>query len=85
MGHGVMKTIRGCQAIKRVIYVACAADLAVGNFHDLCRAPSGKFPGPVFRMGRAQGVDLFPGSLGAELVCEFVRMEVNAPCAEGSE
>lgn len=75
MGSSVIRTIRGCKVISRVIYVACAAELAIGNFGDLCRPPSSKYPGPVFKMTRCQGVDLFPGSQGGELICEFVRAE----------
>ncbi|KAI8912169.1 S-adenosyl-L-methionine-dependent methyltransferase [Powellomyces hirtus] len=71
--YDVIRTIRACEAVKRVIYVACAANQAVGNFVDLCRPTSNKFKGDPFKPLRAQPLDLFPHTEHCELVVEFRR------------
>ena len=69
----VIRSIRKCTAINKVIYVACACDLAQGNFVDLCRPETNKFKGKGFKIGRIIGFDMFPSTKQFELVIEFIR------------
>ena len=69
----VIRTIRRCAAIHTLVYVACDAAKAGGNFLDLCRLPSNRIAGPPFQISAACGVDLFPHTPHTELVLQFTR------------
>ncbi|TPX65175.1 hypothetical protein SpCBS45565_g05338 [Spizellomyces sp. 'palustris'] len=69
----VIKAVRACEGVRRVVYVSCDADQACGNFVDLCRPTSNKYRGQPFKPIRAQPVDLFPHTKHCELILEFRR------------
>ncbi|KAI8809448.1 S-adenosyl-L-methionine-dependent methyltransferase [Cladochytrium replicatum] len=69
----VIRAVRDSSLVTRVIYISCEANLAMQNFVDLCRPPSNKYRGPVFRPIRAQPFDLFPHTPHCELVIAFER------------
>lgn len=57
----------------RIVYMTRAAHHALDNFKNLLRAPSKRYPGPVFRLERCQGFDLNPGCPDSLLMLEFAR------------
>lgn len=69
----VIKAIRECQAIKKLIYVSCQPKSALLNWIQLSRPNSSKFRGNPFRLQKAQPVDMFPQTDHCELVLEFMR------------
>ncbi|KNC99848.1 uncharacterized protein SPPG_05222 [Spizellomyces punctatus DAOM BR117] len=69
----VIKAVRACEGVRRVVYVSCDAEQACGNFVDLCRPTSNKYRGLPFKPIRAQPVDLFPHTKHCELILEFRR------------
>ena len=73
--HGsVLKALRGCQLIRRVVYVSCNPK---GSFIDnavTLRAPTSKaIKGKPFVPVRANPFDLFPHTPHTELLCIFER------------
>jgi tRNA (uracil-5-)-methyltransferase len=71
----VIKAIRACQRITRVVFVACNPDAAVGNFTDLSRPTSNAFSGSPFELSKAVPVDMFPHTEHCELVLQFDRKQ----------
>ena len=69
----VIKAIRACQRISRVVFVACNPAAAVGNFVDLSRPTSKAFCGLPFELSKAIPVDMFPHTEHCELVLQFDR------------
>ncbi|GAB6030338.1 tRNA methyltransferase 2 [Chamberlinius hualienensis] len=56
----VIRSIRSCKGLRRLIYVACDLSAASRNLIDLCRPESKQYHGEPFEMIKAGGVDLFP-------------------------
>lgn len=78
--HGkVLKALRDCEAITRIIYVSCNPNSLVNDASVLCRYPSKSSPGAPFVPVVARPVDLFPHTPHTELVMMFQR---NTPDAE---
>ncbi|XP_052596210.1 tRNA (uracil-5-)-methyltransferase homolog A isoform X3 [Peromyscus californicus insignis] len=71
----VILAIRRAENIKRLLYVSCNPRAAMGNFVDLCRAPSNRVKGIPFRPVKAVAVDLFPQTPHCEMLILFERME----------
>lgn len=71
----VILAIRRAENIKRVLYVSCNPRAAMGNFVDLCRAPSNRVKGIPFHPVKAVAVDLFPQTPHCEMLILFERME----------
>uniref|UniRef100_A0A8C5PA94 tRNA (uracil(54)-C(5))-methyltransferase n=1 Tax=Leptobrachium leishanense TaxID=445787 RepID=A0A8C5PA94_9ANUR len=71
----VIIAIRRAEHLKQLIYVSCNPKAAMGNFVDLCRAPSNRVKGRPFRPVRALAVDLFPQTPHCELLILFERVE----------
>ncbi|XP_067649445.1 tRNA (uracil-5-)-methyltransferase homolog A-like [Haliotis asinina] len=69
----VIKALRGCHKLKRLIYVACNAKSAKTNFIDLIRMESNKHRGAAFLPVKAMPVDLFPQTPHCELIILFER------------
>lgn len=69
----VIKAIRACPRIDRVVFVACNPAAAVGNFVDLSRPTSKAFLGLPFELTKAVPVDMFPHTEHCELVLQFDR------------
>jgi tRNA (uracil-5-)-methyltransferase len=71
--NSVIKAIRRCPRICRVVYVACNPEAAAGNFIDLTRSTTNGMPGIPFNLRRGVAVDLFPMTEHCELVLQFHR------------
>ncbi|KAL1924971.1 uncharacterized protein VTP21DRAFT_4625 [Calcarisporiella thermophila] len=71
--QSVLKAVRSCSALKRIIYVSCDANQALSNFISLCRPTSNNWEGNPFKPKRAVPVDLFPLTKHCELIIEFER------------
>nr|XP_044988383.1 tRNA (uracil-5-)-methyltransferase homolog A isoform X3 [Jaculus jaculus] len=71
----VILAIRRAENIKRLLYVSCNPRAAMGNFVDLCRAPSNRVKGTPFQPVKAVAVDLFPQTPHCEMLILFERME----------
>ncbi|KAJ3129991.1 tRNA methyltransferase 2 [Nowakowskiella sp. JEL0407] len=69
----VISCIRRHKGVSRVVYVACNAEVSMQNFVELCRPPSKKIPGAVFKPTGAFVFDLFPHTPHTELVVAFER------------
>ncbi|KAK2145992.1 hypothetical protein LSH36_641g00053 [Paralvinella palmiformis] len=64
----VIKAIRKCTGVKRLVYVSCKPTGALANLLDLTRSESRRVKGPPFRLIQAIPVDLFPHTPHFELV-----------------
>uniref|UniRef100_I3MN24 tRNA (uracil-5-)-methyltransferase homolog A n=1 Tax=Ictidomys tridecemlineatus TaxID=43179 RepID=I3MN24_ICTTR len=71
----VILAIRRAENLKRLLYVSCNPRAAMGNFVDLCRAPSNRVKGIPFRPVKAVAVDLFPQTPHCEMLILFERVE----------
>nr|XP_037850692.1 tRNA (uracil-5-)-methyltransferase homolog A isoform X2 [Chlorocebus sabaeus] len=71
----VILAIRRAENIRRLLYVSCNPRAAMGNFVDLCRAPSNRVKGTPFRPVKAVAVDLFPQTPHCEMLILFERVE----------
>ncbi|CAG8630848.1 7865_t:CDS:10, partial [Paraglomus brasilianum] len=69
----VIKAVRNCDALKRVLFIACDAEAAMNNFISLCRPQSNQWTGKPFYPKRAVAVDLFPHTNHCELLIAFER------------
>ncbi|XP_064612436.1 tRNA (uracil-5-)-methyltransferase homolog A-like [Liolophura sinensis] len=69
----VVKSLRRCARLKKVIYVSCSPQSAQQNFLDLCRPTSRKVKGEPYRLVKAIPVDLFPQTKLCELILMFER------------
>nr|XP_006819055.1 PREDICTED: tRNA (uracil-5-)-methyltransferase homolog A-like [Saccoglossus kowalevskii] len=72
----VIRAIRGCQYINKLVYVSCSPRSAESNFVDLCRQTSKRIKGEAFRPTCAIPVDLFPHTKHCELIVLFERDSV---------
>ncbi|XP_008582755.1 PREDICTED: tRNA (uracil-5-)-methyltransferase homolog A isoform X1 [Galeopterus variegatus] len=71
----VILAVRRAENLKRLLYVSCNPRAAMGNFVDLCRAPSNRVKGIPFRPVKAVAVDLFPQTPHCEMLILFERVE----------
>ncbi|XP_063082190.1 tRNA (uracil-5-)-methyltransferase homolog A isoform X4 [Cavia porcellus] len=71
----VILAIRRAENLKKLLYVSCNPRAAMGNFVDLCRAPSNRVKGTPFRPVKAVAVDLFPQTPHCEMLILFERVE----------
>ncbi|XP_052510325.1 tRNA (uracil-5-)-methyltransferase homolog A [Budorcas taxicolor] len=67
--------VRRAENVRRLLYVSCNPRAAMGNFVDLCRAPSNRVKGTPFRPVKAVAVDLFPQTPHCEMLILFERVE----------
>lgn len=75
----VIKFLRGCSAIQRIVYVSCnPTGSLVKDAANLCAPPTKKYKGIPFKPTFAQPVDMFPYSNHCELVMCFDRLEEDA-------
>ena len=56
----VLKCLRTCKGLDRLVYVSCNAQSQVRDLAHLCYEPKKKRKGPPFKVVRAVGADLFP-------------------------
>ena len=64
----VLKALRACLPLKRLIFVSCHAPAFVANAVALCRPTSTSFLGEPFMPTKAYGLDLFPHTPHCEAV-----------------
>ena len=64
----VLKALRACLPLTRIIYVSCHAPSFVANAVPLCRPTSTSFAGAPFVPAKAFGLDLFPHTPRCELI-----------------
>lgn len=69
----VLRSIRECEAITRVIYISCNPTSLIADASVLTRLASKSTPGSAFVPIKAQPVDLFPHTPHTELVMMFQR------------
>ncbi|XP_059143754.1 tRNA (uracil-5-)-methyltransferase homolog A-like [Physella acuta] len=67
----VIKSLRKCKEIQRLVYVSCNPESALDNFIDLIRPETGRHKGLPYTMVKAVPVDLFPGTNHCELIILF--------------
>ena len=72
----VVKALRACPELRRLVFVSCHAPAFVQNAVGLCRPTSAGFPGAPFVVRRAAPVDLFPDTEHCELVVLLEREDV---------
>ena len=56
----VLKCLRTCKGLDRLVYVSCNAQSQVRDLKDLCYEQKKKRKGPPFKVVKAVGADLFP-------------------------
>ncbi|XP_058137856.1 tRNA (uracil-5-)-methyltransferase homolog A isoform X2 [Dasypus novemcinctus] len=71
----VILAVRRAENLRRLLYISCNPRAAMGNFVDLCRAPSNRVKGGAFRPVKAVAVDLFPQTTHCEMLILFERVE----------
>jgi tRNA (uracil-5-)-methyltransferase len=71
--NSVVMALRSNSVVKRVVYVACEPNNLWRNALALCRPSSKQYGGLPFRPVNAIGLDLFPHTPCAELICVFER------------
>lgn len=69
----VLRALRECEAISRIVYVSCNPHSLVNDASVLVRAPSKSTSGEPFVPIKARPVDLFPHTPHTELVMMFQR------------
>lgn len=81
----VIKAVRACPRIDRVVFVACNPTAVVPNLVDLSRPTSKAFGGPPFVFTRAVPIDMFPQTEHCELVLQFDRERESRDAVGGGE
>nr|CAB3267261.1 tRNA (uracil-5-)-methyltransferase homolog A [Phallusia mammillata] len=71
----VIRTIRQCLSIKKLVFISCSLEQAKNNFLDLCRPQSKRLVGLAFKPLLAQPLDLFPHTKHTEVVVLFERIQ----------
>ncbi|XP_076453261.1 tRNA (uracil-5-)-methyltransferase homolog A-like isoform X2 [Babylonia areolata] len=74
----VIKSLRTCHGLNRIVYAACNPTGAKQNFIDLCRPKSRKTRGEPFKVVRAVPMDMFPSTSHFELLVLFERQPSEA-------
>ena len=69
----VLKGIRTCKGLDRLVYVSCNAGSLVDNMSHLCYGAQKKRKGPPFRPVKCAGADLFPDCNHCECIMLFER------------
>ena len=73
--NSVIKSLRACQSVNHVIFVAGALKSSMTNLLGLMRPTSKKGQGFPFVPSKATIVDLFPHTEHVEVVLEFERQK----------
>ncbi|UYV77644.1 TRMT2A [Cordylochernes scorpioides] len=73
LNNKVVKALRGCTQLNKLVYIACNPAGALNNMVDLCRATSKSYRGEPFYPVKAVPVDLFPHTQHCELAVLFQR------------
>ncbi|XP_025089392.1 tRNA (uracil-5-)-methyltransferase homolog A-like [Pomacea canaliculata] len=75
----VIKALRMCQQLKRIVYASCHPMIAKTNFIDLLRPASRKTKGVPFKFIKAQPIDMFPCTKHMELLMLLERDSDEVP------
>ena len=75
----VLKALRGCLPLTKILFVACHAPSFVANSVVLCRPASKSFLGAPFAPTRAYALDLFPHTQHCELITVLERPPPQPP------
>lgn len=73
--ESVVRALRKCENMNRLIYMSCDPDAAFKNFVDLSRPKSKQYKGEFFVPIKAAVVDMFPHTPHYELLIVFERWE----------
>jgi len=71
----VLKAIRKCEGLKRLVYVSCSQKVLPNDLAQLCRSESNTMVGTPFRPVQAIAVDMFPHTEHCELVVLLERID----------
>jgi len=74
----VVKALRRCAPLRRLLFVACHAPAFVTNAVSFCRPTSPSFAGVPFELVQAWPIDLFPHTPHCELVTLLERSDLVA-------
>eukprot|EP00967_Tisochrysis_lutea_P062052 scaffold79579_cov28-Tisochrysis_lutea.AAC.4 len=74
--NDVIKALRSCLPLKRIIYISCHAPAFVRNAIGFCRPTSKAFEGEPFIPVHAYPMDMFPDTEHCELVVVLERRAV---------
>jgi len=77
----VLKTLRGCEQLRRLLFVSCHVPGFVHNAVGLCRPPSNAYRGDAFVPSKFMPLDLFPHTEHCELVVVLERPPLLPPPA----
>eukprot|EP00163_Fabomonas_tropica_P002288 TRINITY_DN1171_c0_g1_i2.p1 TRINITY_DN1171_c0_g1~~TRINITY_DN1171_c0_g1_i2.p1 ORF type:complete len:763 (+),score=129.87 TRINITY_DN1171_c0_g1_i2:177-2291(+) len=69
----VVKYLRGCKRLDRLVYVSCNPRALIENVRGFCCPTSNKYLGDPFRVVKAVPVDMFPGTPHCEMLVLFER------------
>ena len=69
----VLKALRTCKGLDRLVYVSCNAQSQMADMKHLCYEVKGKRKAPPFRPIKAVGADLFPHTSHIESIILFER------------
>ena len=69
----VLRALRTCKGLDRLVYVSCNAQTQVQDMKHLCYEPKNKRTGPCFKPVKAVGADLFPHTTHIESIILFER------------
>ena len=78
----VLKALRACEPLRKLIFVACHAPSFVHNAVTLCRPTSKSFAGAPFVPTKAFALDLFPHTPHCELIVVLERAPPATPAPE---
>lgn len=69
----VLKSMRTCKGLEKIVYVSCNATSQAENLHQLCMPVSKKRKAPGFQILKYCGADLFPHSEHVECIALLER------------
>jgi tRNA (uracil-5-)-methyltransferase len=74
MHNTVLKWLRNCPAVRRLVYISCDQRALEVDCEPLCKPASKNFGGWPFKVCNAFGVDLFPHTPHVEMIVTMRRV-----------
>jgi len=71
--NDVLRMLRNCRRIKRIVYVSCNPRTLLNNVKRLIQPANKRFKGEPFKIDVARPVDMFPHTFHVELVMMLTR------------